>query len=265
MTDMTDINPAAEVAREKARTTAGQFGAQEHSAPETALPEVSARDLRIQKASQRLAELSDEKAALEAQVKAEIIGGIWETVPLEADAVLFDQFDSKWGEGLEFGCLMDADGNELTPEHDDEYRDAATWFSPDDIEYDPGYSGHVIAVGKDATRERIIVLEEEHRTGDSGRSGVQIGNDTDVAVTRYLRQLAAEHGWESIELGWDQEGREGLKVEAIVKDGKRRKAGSGHLDDHDAIWAAARYDRPLHSVMTSDSGTRGPFHLPFTS
>ena len=210
MVNMTDdISPAAAAARENARQAGGQFGTQQHSAPEATLQEeLSARDLRIRKATQRLAQLSDEKAILETQVKADIIGGIWEVVPLEADAVLFDQFDSKWGAGLEYGCLLDAEGNELTPEYDDEYRDAATWFSPDDIAYDPGYSGHVIEVGTHATRERILALEEEYRTGESGRAGSQIGDDTDVAVTRYLRLLAAEEGWESIELDWDEPGRE---------------------------------------------------------
>jgi hypothetical protein len=39
MTGMTDINASAEAAREIARTETGRFGAQEHSAPELALPE----------------------------------------------------------------------------------------------------------------------------------------------------------------------------------------------------------------------------------
>lgn len=261
---MTDIIPAAAVAREKARTTAGQFGTQEHSAPETTLPELSAREIRIQKASQRLSELSREKDALEAQVKAELISEIWESAPLEAEAVVYDKFDSRFGEGLEFGCLVDADGNELTPDYDDVYRDAATWFNPDDILYDPGYTGHVIEVGKDATRARIVALEEDYRTGESGRSGKQIGDDIDSAVTRYIRQVAAEQGWESAELDWDEGNRTGLKLSAVVANGKRRTAGSGHLDDHEAIWAASRYAHPVSSAMTPESGSRGPFHINFT-
>lgn len=260
---MTDISPSAAAARENARQPAGQFGEQQHTTPETALSEPSAREKRVQTRSVRLRELQNETDQLTSLIKADAVGELWEVVPVHADAIVFESYDSGYGAHLEYVSVIDGHGDDIDLDYDDEYRDAASWFDADDIDFDDSYSAHVIAVGKDATRARIIALEEEYRTGDSGRSGGEISDDSDIAVTRYLRQVAAEQGWESIELDWEQGGREGLRAVAITSNGKRRKAGSGHLDDHEAIWAAARYPRPVPGTMTAPQGVRGPFHIDF--
>lgn len=265
MVNMTDITPAAVAARESAREAGGQFGAQNHSAPEAALAEISARAARVQEMERRLRALRAEADALESTIKLEKIGAVWEHVPLAADAVVFDVYDSGFGPRVEFGGIIDAIGDEMVQEYDDEYREAASWLVPSDLDYDETLSGPAIQVGKEATRERILALEEDHRTGASGRAGAHISEDMAVAVTRYLRQVAAEQGWDSIELTWDQDGREGLRADVIVKAGKRYKAGSGHLDDHEALWAAARYDRPVPTKMTTEHGVVGPFIIDFTN
>lgn len=265
MVSMTHINPVAESARESARGATGRFGEQHHTAPETTLPEISARATRIEEMSARLLQLHVATAALEASLKTELIGEVWARTPIEAETLVFDSYDSGFGPNVEFGAALDANGDEITLANDMPFRDAAANLDPDDLEYNPGYSGHVIEVGKDSTRDRIRDLEEEYRTGESGRSGRQIGDDIDVATSRYLRQVAAEQGWQSAELDWDEEGREGLKLSAVVANGVRRPAGSGHLDDHEAIWAASRFIHPAPSVMSTDRGPGGPFTITFTN
>lgn len=264
---MTDnINPSAAAARESSRRSSGQFGIQEHSAPEATLSVESNRSRRVSALAKEITELRQKTWKLEDKVKDEMLAQIWDCAPINAAAVHFWPNEGFERTTLEFGGFFDANNEPIELDNDDDIQEAASWLSASDIS---GLSHRthapVVILDAQATRERIDTLIAEHRAGNSGRSGSQIEEEIDSALSRYLRQLAAEQGWDSLDLTWDQEGREGLRLEAIVKDGKRRKAGSGHLDDHEAIWAAARYRRPVAGVMTTSQGLTGPFTITFTN
>jgi hypothetical protein len=267
---MTDfISDAARNRRESARVQGGRFGEQQHSAPETSLPEPSARDERLADLRARFDSVHTEWKAAQAALLAEHVSAVWEHVPLHAERVQFN-IAEHGGEGLWFRGVFDSNGQWIfvdSKDHHDgaeHYSAVAEWADENELtgglERDGGYVA--LFVGKDATRDRIGALQAEWKDGTSGRSSRQIGDDIDIATTRYMGQVAAEKGFASVELDWDEEGRTGLKATAVTTTaGKRVKAGSGTLDDHEILWAAAQFGIPTPAMERTDGVA--PFTLRF--
>ena len=257
---MTDsISEPARARREAARES-GRFGTQPQSAPETTLPKPTAREQRLAKLHERFDAVKVEWEASQAALLAEYVSAAWETVPLSVERIQFHNYGGDEG-GLFYRGMFDADGHWVHEEGVD-YRDIAEWADLDDLthglEHDGGYVA--LRVGKDATRERIAALQSAPFT----RPGNEISAEIDIAVTRYMGQVAAEKGFQSVTLSWDQEGRAGLRATHVTAaDGHCYKAGSGALDDHEIIWAAAYLDTPTPRMTTTDGAA--PFTLTFGS
>ncbi|SDH35518.1 hypothetical protein [Microbacterium sp. 77mftsu3.1] len=261
---MTDISAVDKAARESARQKSGEFGKQTHSAPEATLtaeaPTKSAREQRIEDGKQRFKGIHRQWLAAQRDLAAEFAGQAFETAPIDADKIVFTGgggYDS-----MSYLGMYDADGEWVHREGLD-YRDLAEWADADAksaglVKHGTRYE---LRVGKDATRERIGALQYEWRKGVTGRSSASIGDDIDAAATRYLNQVAAEQGWDSIQLDWEDEGREGLVAKKITAGGKTYRAGSGDLDDHEALWAATQFARPTDRMTRTDGVA--PFTLTF--
>lgn len=253
------------VARREAARVNGRFGEQENTAPDLELAEQSPRERRLAELEARMDRAQAELDAATEVFFTELVGGVWESAPPNVASIRFRHYP----DGIYYDGMLDADDVWVVDPHDPynhraEYSRVAEYANESDLgaTFDNvnGFAA-IIRVGKDATRERLSALEQEWKAGTSGRSSKQIGEDIDIAATRYLSQVAAEQGWDSIELGWDEEGRTGLRAVAITAGGRRYRAGSGDLDDHEAIWAAAQFSHPT-TKMTPDHGP-GPFTLTF--
>lgn len=272
---MTDINPSAAAAREASREATGQFGAQEHSAPEgeIAAPPRTEREQRLDSMVATRVELLRQLADADARLRTALVGELWEKVPVGVESIEVSQVWSDETSFLGFDGLRGADGEYIDEGTYDRglYDDFTSFFTTDTIDDyftrgEQRFADQVFAldVGKDATRARIGALQDEWRGNAFGRSSREIGDDIDTATTRLIRQVAAEQGFESIELVWDEPGRTGLRLSAVTAAGKRHKAGSGNLDDHEVLWAAGQYSSPQVG-MRAPNGVVGPFIIDTSS
>ena len=249
---------------EQSRRLNGQFGVQEHSAPDVTEPTPNQKRLNDLLAVR--AGLDAQLEAVEAQIAEQRVSQLWADAPVAADALRFvvtkDSdgvvFAAEYTGTLRGGVYMPDDAE---ASHKEASADLGGRVAEGDFQLD-GLYAH-LDVSKEGTRARITALEEEWRTNTRGRSSREIGEDLDTATTRYLAQVAREQGFAAIELDWGQEGREGLEAVAIhTTAGRRNRAGSGVLDDHEVLWAAARYTNPTQQMERNDTGA--PFTLRFT-
>lgn len=250
---------------EQSRRANGQFGAQEHSAPELTVDEPTPNQKRLNDLLAVRGGLDAQLAAVEAQIAEQRVSQLWADAPLTADKLRFittrdsdgEVFAAEYDGTMREGRFMP---DQAAASHKDAAADLGSRVGGADFNTDGMYA--YLDVSKDGTRARITALEEEWRTNSGGRSSREIGEDLDTATTRYLGQVAREQGFAAIELDWDEESREGLKAVAIqTTAGQRSRAGSGVLDDHEVLWSATRYATPTGQMERNDTGA--PFTLRF--
>lgn len=250
---------------EQSRRSNGQFGAHAHSAPELTVTEPTPNQKRLNDLLAVRAGLDAQLSAVQAQIAEQRVSQLWADAPVTADTLRF--VTTKDSDGVVFAAEYTGTlrGGNYMPDgaegaHKEASVDLGGRVSDADFRSD-GLYAH-LDVSKEGTRARIAALEDEWRTNSRGRSSREIGEDIDIATTRYLAQVAREQGFTAIELDWDQEGREGLTAVAIhTTAGRRNRAGSGVLDDHEVLWAAARYANPTQQMERNETGA--PFTLRF--
>ena len=253
------IPAVAEAAREAAREQTGQFGVQEHTAPEAELAAPSTREQRVAELRQHFDEVHREWKAASHALAEEHLSHAIETTPLNAAAARFRYHREE--DTLGFHGLLDANGEWVprTYAEEESFRQVAEWADPHDLllglEQDGGYA--TLRLDKDGVRERIRKLEQAWSDGTI--PGDRAAADIDIAVNRYLRQVATEQGFQSVEIEPDPEWRS-YKAVTVTKNGKSHTAGSGDLDDSEILWAVGRIDNP-HRYATETSA--GRFTLTF--
>jgi len=265
---MTEISDAAAAAREQAREATGQFGTQEHTAPDTEVTAAakSARDLRIDEMVAKTNTLREQLRQEEAKLLPELRSELWAKTPANVTAIDFEVIHNRDLSFVSFIGLRVWDPEFGTEEYidfadvdGDLYNDFASFFTQDTIgdyipEDEERYGVYSLNVGKDATRQRLLDLQAELAAETPGRSSKQIGDDIDDTVKRYLRQLGAEEGWESIELDWASDGQPNLRAVAAMKGGERFPVEDGS----EAAWAAGHLIAPS-TDMEAPNGVKGPF------
>ena len=273
MTDA-NINPDQLADLEARRRANGEFGEKTHTAAENTLNTAEApmtdRQRRIRDLNSKHYELMTQARALDRQLREAVVAQMWEDAPVEVGIIRFKEEYEGNDRWFTFDGFYAEDGEQLEPDDagaEDTFRDAASFFNLEDAEdhfevvYDGWNSDYFnLDVSKHATRARLEALVEDWKTAESGRSSKEVGEDIDTTATRYISQIAAEHGWESIELDRVEGLRQSLTLKSVTKGGKTYSAGE--LDDADAAWAAEQFATPT-ARMIAENGVLGPFTLKF--
>ena len=255
MGGMTDINPIATAAREGARQTTGQFGAQEHTAPEAALSpraELDTVNALYQDNSERIRE----EVALYLQYG----------MPEGAHTVELE--DSDEGDFLTISRAFDENGVEIeTEEEFDRWADADAVIShlghPDDnrdihqLLPKNGNGAHVWTrtdetndADEQAIRERLEKLTEVRQ---------ELGSGSQAAAVTAIRRMLPEGS--TLRLTWgDQGGPDYLTAESItLADGTEHDWESADeagidWDDIDQAASDIRDASDANLIATDDRG-----------
>lgn len=163
---MTNITPSAEAAREVARTSAGQFGVQEHSAPEAELNSDRGID-------QVLSDLADQYYADSYSLERKATQARLESFVADARRYVPDAVSARFGwdyepggTRLSFDCYLDENGEEVDDDSGeypdindfpfDRLRDAAAYG----FEEEKGFDGAVIRFEEVPTRDEAKARAE---------------------------------------------------------------------------------------------------------
>lgn len=228
---MTDISPAAAAARETARQTSGQFGEQQHTAPEAELnfrAELDAANTLYQENAERI----QEEVALYLQFG----------MPEGAHTVELEHSDQ--GDYLTISRAFDENGIEIETEEDyDRWADADNVIShlghPDDNrdihELLPtnGNGVHVwTRAGETNDADEQTIRERIDKLMDIRR---ELGAESQAAAVTAIRRLMPEGS--TLQLTWgDQGGPDYLSVDSITL------ADGSTLDADEAFAAGIDWD-----------------------
>jgi hypothetical protein len=226
---MTNINPAAQAAQDAARTAGGQFGVQQHSAPEVTLdahphkPRFDSDHLNALRKKE--AELIRQQKELADVIVEEHIIDAARDLPVEVRKVFYrvDPDNENGPKMLMFESAEDADGNDVE-DLDPALRSFAyevgwSFGQGNDLDYRNWVDEH----GDDSVSldfdeheaDRLIEKYQADIDQDMAEHGIvnpQLRRGKDVWLERSIRMRAADAGISHVHLRFSEDGPSALEV-----------------------------------------------------